>query len=450
MPESNLNLSRRGDRVARSSIPASFPSPAERPAAGSAPAKRSANRQPPQRLQAPPEFGAGTSVDLQVHGNLAEVEQEWKAFESAAERTVFQTFAWLAKWQRHVGQQRGTRPAIVLGRGSDGHLLFILQLAIERRGSLRFLTWLGSDLCDYNAPLLSENFSEIIGNGRFAAVWRDILKRLRSDRRFRFDLIDLEKLPEKVGTQDNPFLALSVQVNPSGAYVASLGPEWETFYTERRSASTRKRERRQLRQLAEYGDVRFVDVDDRDDITRTLDILISQKSRSFARMGVEDMFARPGYRDFFLDIATDLNVRALTHVSRLDVGGTTAATNLGLRFRDSYYLVLSSYNDGELSRFGPGRAHLHELLRRAIEQGYHQFDFTIGDEPYKRDWSDRELRLYDHLRAVTIQGWLVIGAIGTFRRAKRAIKQTPAVWRAYLKVRWFLGLLARPLRRRDG
>jgi CelD/BcsL family acetyltransferase involved in cellulose biosynthesis len=256
-----------------------------------------------------------------------------------------------------------------------------------------------------------------------------------ADPRFRFDLVDLQKMPEMVGTQHNPFLGIKVLANPSGAYVATLGSNWDEFYAARRSSSTRKRERRQFKHLAEHGDVRFVDVADKADIERTLETLIDQKSRSFARMGVEDLFARPGYRDFYLDVATDHNVSALTHVSRLDVGATPAATNLGLTFRDCYYLVLSSYHDGEIARFGPGRAHLHELMRHAMERGFHKFDFTIGDEPYKRDWADIEVRLYDHLQAATLRGAVVVAMIGAFRRTKRLIKTTPVLWRAYTKAR---------------
>src|SRR6185295_1319791 len=218
---------------------------------------------------------------------------------------------------------------------------------------------------------------------------------LRSDRRLRFDLIDLQKMPEQIGAQRNPFLDLPVLAHPSGAYVATLGSDWDEFYAAKRSSSTRKRERRQFKHLAEHGEIRFVDVEERDDIARTLDTLLDQKSRAFARMGVRNMFARPGYREFYLDVATDLNVRALP-----------AAANLGLRFRNSYYLVLSSYHDGEIARFGPGRAHLHELLRRAIERGFERFDFTVGDEPYKLDWSDTELRLHDYLAGASLRGWL--------------------------------------------
>jgi CelD/BcsL family acetyltransferase involved in cellulose biosynthesis len=386
---------------------------------------------------------AGSGIHLQVHGDLAEVEHEWRAFESRADRTVFQSFDWVAKWQRHIGARRNARPAIVLGRDDDGNLLFILQLAIEARAGVRCLTWLGSELCDYNAPLLAEHFSDVVSTDRFAQIWRSVVKRLRSEARFRFDYVDLQKMPEMIGAQPNPFRSIKVSVNPSGAYIANLGPDWEEFYVAKRSSSTRKRERRQLKHLAEFGELRFVDVIDRSDIALTLETLISQKSRALGRMGAEDIFERPGYREFYLDIATDPNVFALTHVSRLDVGATPAATNLGLRFRNSYSLVLSSYHDGELSRFGPGRAHLHELLRHPIARGFEQFDFTIGDEPYKRDWSNLVLRLYDHLAAVTLRGAVVVATIASYRRMKRFIKQTPMLWHTYLKARELAALFSR-------
>ena len=31
----------------------------------------------------------------------------------------------------------------------------------------------------------------------------------------------------------------------------------------------------------------------------------------------------------------------------------------------------------------------------AIDRGFRVFDFTIGDERYKRDWCDTEIKLYD-------------------------------------------------------
>ena len=392
-------------------------------------------------LPQPDARSAGGRIGLEVHGDLGEIEQEWKTFTREADCTAFQTIGWLATWQRHIGNLRGTIPAIVLGRGGEGRLLFILPLAIEPRGLIRRLTWLGSELCDYNAPLIRAGFADHLPAEGFAPLWRRITDLLRASPQFRFDVIDLPKMPESIGGQKNPFLDLPTLTNPSGAYVAILDGDWERFYTAKRSSATRKKERKQLKHLAEYGEIRFVDVQEQTEIARTLETLIGQKERAFARMGVDNFLAWPGYGEFFRDVATDPATRDLIHVSRLDVGSGVAAANLGLRFRGCYYLILSSYHDGDLARFGPGRAHLHELLRYAIDCGFRRFDFTIGDEPYKRDWSDLELKLHDHLAAVTLRGRIVVAITAALRRTKRFIKQTPALWRVFSKARALAGTI---------
>src|SRR5262249_606706 len=161
------------------------------------------------------------SVTLELRDDLASLAAEWTAFERSAACTVFQTFGWLAKWQQHIGKLNGTRPAIVLGRSERGALLFILPLAIEMRGPIRRLTWLGSEVCDYNAPLIARDFWAHVGD--FTEVWSKVLCLLRSDPRLRFDLVDLQKMAEAIGTARNPFLALATLPNASSAHVATLG-----------------------------------------------------------------------------------------------------------------------------------------------------------------------------------------------------------------------------------
>ena len=378
-----------------------------------------------------------TGLMLSVHSELEAIEPEWRAFEQTAAATAFQAFDWLDRWQRHIGSRRGTRPAVVFGRNAEGELLFILPLALER-GLVRRLCWLGGDLTDYNAPILGEGLRAHLTAEGFAPLWHDILALLRTSPAFRFDLIDLRQIPETVGREVNPFVDLKVTLHPSGAHVARLTDEWEKFYAAKRSSASRKTERKKLKQLAEHGEIAFADVDGLD-AARTMDVLMTQKRRALARMGVKNFLARPGYREFFLDLASDPYLAGFVHVGRMSVGATIAATSFGLIHRDCYYLMLSSYDDGELAKFGPGRAHLHELLRRAIGRGLGYFDFTVGDESYKREWSDVELRLYDHTAAATMRGLPAAAMITRYRHAKRLIKQTPVLWRAFSKVRGFVG-----------
>jgi CelD/BcsL family acetyltransferase involved in cellulose biosynthesis len=375
---------------------------------------------------------------LALYDSLGAIEPEWRQFEQAADCTPFQTFDWLAAWCRHVGHRTNIAPAIVVGRDADGELLFLLPLAVER-GVARRLTWLGSDLCDYNAPLLGKRFSDRMQTVGFPTVWRAVRALLQSRPSHRHDLVALTKMPATIGAQANPFMTLSVTLNPSNAYATDLHESWEEYYRTKRSSATRRRDRTKLKRLGEFGEIRFVTPETRGDIARSLDTLMVQKARSFARMGVTNLFARPGWRDFFLDVATGPNTRHLVHVSRLDAGSIHAATNLGLTFRGCYYHVLASYDDGETSRFGPGAAHLRELLRYAIERGMHRFDFTIGDERYKREWSDATEPLYDYIAAATLRGWPAAAATHIACRLKRFIKQNEALWAVLSGARSSLG-----------
>jgi CelD/BcsL family acetyltransferase involved in cellulose biosynthesis len=390
----------------------------------------------------PPALDLG-AVTIAIHESLDAIESDWRAFERQADGTVFQSFDWLACWQRHIGERDGATPAIVVGRDATGAIQFILPLAVQAGRLTRELTWLGSDLCDYNAPLLAPGFGARIDRSGFLSLWRVISERLQSNPCLQFDLVRLTKMPDKVGTQNNPMLYLAVAANPSGAYLTHLAGDWDTFYAAKRSSSTRRRDRTKRKRLSEIGEVILVNPEGKSDILRTLDTLMMQKARSFARMGVGDMFARPGYAEFYRALATDPATRHFVHVSSLNVGATAAAINLGLTWHGCYYHLLASYDDGEVSRFGPGAAHLHDLMRWAIEHGLSVFDFTIGDEPYKRDWCDTEVRLYDFIAGATRRGALVAAVMVAAARLKRWIKQTPIVWALFSKVREIVGWLRR-------
>jgi len=219
-----------------------------------------------------------------------------------------------------------------------------------------------------------------------------------------FDVVEFEKMPEVIGAQPNPFIDLPVWIANYSAHLSTLTDNWEQFYKSKVSKSTAKVDRRRFKNLATVGEVRFVEVT-QDDIEATVKALIQQKQVSYARMGVPDLFSRDGYCAFFQSIATNLS--RLVHVTRIDVGGEMAATGMGLPFQGRYHLILSSY-DERFAKHSPGRKHLHELMQHAINQKMQIFDFTIGDEPYKLDWSDTTVRLLTYVESHSATGRVVL------------------------------------------
>ncbi|MEX2128804.1 MAG: GNAT family N-acetyltransferase [Xanthobacteraceae bacterium] len=380
-------------------------------------------------------------IHIAIYDDLACVERAWRAFEPHADCTVFQNFDYLAAWQKHIGSRAGVAPALVLIRRGDD-LLAILPLALAGGGWLRRLTWLGLDLSDYLAPLLRNDFTGTISHEQFAALWLEIRTLLQANPRFRHDLIDLRNMPEFVGGQRNPLVALTATLHPSEGYIATLPGDWDTFYRARRSSKARRQDRTKLKRLGEIGDVRMITPERRDDIALTIKTLIAQKSATFARKGISDKFQRPGYREFFFELALDQRTGEMVHTSELRVGSMPAAVSFGLQYRDRYSLCLVSY-DEDFSRDSPGAIHLNELMHRAIDRGMHEFDFLVGSQRLKREWSDRRIPLYDHIAAATTRGWPVAAMSRALSRVKRAIKTSPALWDAFVRIRAFAGTLNR-------
>ena len=383
-------------------------------------------------------------LSLRLCTGLESVEYLWRGFESIADCTAFQTFDWLAAWYRNIGRRNGTIPVIVVGTFVNGDVAFILPLAVGPHRSPRRLCWLGQEVCDYNAPLLARDFSRRITPDRFVAMWQELRERLQSEPALHCDWIEFEKMPQTVGAQVNPFTFLDITPHASDAHLTRLGDDWRKFYFERRSSATRRHDRAKRKHMSEFGEVRFLSATDRSEGRRILEKLMEQKSRAFVRQGISDMFARPGFREFFLDLASNPKTRDRFHLSRIEIGSDWAATNFGIIFGDCYYHVLASYDqDIAASRYGPGALHLRELMAHAIERGLRRFDFTIGDERYKQEWCDTHVQLFDFTVAVTWRGvparcWSMVQ-----RRIKRWIKQSPFAWDLVVRLRLAVASLSR-------
>ena len=383
--------------------------------------------------------GLGVDVRLSLHNEFAGIEQEWRAFETQADGTAFQTFDWLSAWQHHIGSRDGVRPAITIGR-HRGQILFILPLALQP-GTLRRIVWLGSFLNSCSAPLLAHDFSKIVSPSQFPLLWRQVGQFLRD--RLHHDIIDLTKIPATVGTQANPLLALQVTPHANDAYLTHLTGTWDALYAAKRSPSWRKTDGKRRRRLAKFGEIKFTTADEGDDIEQAIDALIEQKKGLYASLGVRNLFEQPGYRDFYLGLASDPKCRDLVHVSTVKVGSAIVAASFGLTFHGNYDYVLAGYSGGELESCSPGSIHLQELMRHFLERGFKTFDFNIGDAPYKREWCDLEVKLYDHVAPVTLKGWSAAVAMRLARALKRFIKRNPSIWPMVRKARSLVGSLRR-------
>jgi CelD/BcsL family acetyltransferase involved in cellulose biosynthesis len=365
-----------------------------------------------------------------VYSDFASVEHIWRRFEETADCYAFQRFDFLNTWHKHIGSLSDTEVQIVVVWGTNAKPKMILPLGIEKSARLRKLVWLGNHVSDYNAPLLAEDFSEKMGTQSFLELWTEIQTVLSSH-----DLVEMERQPELVENQANPFMSLRVSVNPSGAHMTVMGDDYSVYFNEKRNSRTKQQYRNRRKKLRAQGETIYVHPETKEEIVASVSKLVELKGDAFRAMGISNFLENPGYTEFYKDLAVQSGADGLAHVSHLEVGGSYAAGSWGLVHKGRFYYLLASYDGPRYGRLAPGTQALVYLMRWACERGISTFDFTIGDESYKSAWCEKSIELFDHRKAVTLRGSVATNFTNLLKSGKRFIKQSPTLWPLVLKYR---------------
>ena len=83
---------------------------------------------------------------------------------------------------------------------------------------------------------------------------------------------------------------------------------------------------------------------------------------------------------------------------------TMIATHLGVIHNGTYYYLMPGYEGGDWIKYSPGRLLMEYLLEWSIKNGLKVFDFTIGSEPYKLKWCEKNINLYETVVSYSIKG----------------------------------------------
>lgn len=372
---------------------------------------------------------AGIST-ITVHNDLKELVGQWRRLQTTAFGTIFQTYDWLTAWVETVGGHGAIEPVVVVGRGFDGTLAFILPFQISRHGTADVLEWLGGQHSNYQAGLFAKAWLADITRDQFLEVWNRAISALP-----RFDAIRFTDQPEVWEGMRNPLTHLPNHPSANTSFLLALKPDFESLYKEKRSSSTRRSSRKRDRRLAETGPVEFHQAGTEAELERIVTTLLEQKIPHMEEIGVGDIFG-PRFDDFLLRLGTaETNPDTPLFCHYLTCGQQVLATVIGAVFRGRYYGLLLSMTDGPLKRHSPGELALRKAIEACCAGGLKEFDLSQGHADYKLAWADDVIEQFD-----TIIGYTVAGRIYAVRERlalslKRTIKTSPKLWSVAQTVR---------------
>ena len=351
-------------------------------------------------------------------------------YERASGRAIFapaQSPEWVHAWAGNSG-------AAMIARihTPDGQCALALPLEIVTASGMHIARFLGDRHANGNFPLCSYPALDRITPEMVKALL-DEIRIVRPD----IDVVQLERMDATRAGKSNPLVVLPHMQSPNIALAADLSGGFEALLAANGGNSRLKRHRQQLRKFSKAGEVKLIRASTHEEVDRLFDAFLEMKAARFAGQGIDNPFAAREVADSFRNLFHDAlkaQVRLFT-LEALEIGGKLRAVTGHSHDGNRIICEFCAFAQDELSPYSPGSYLYFELIRQAAADGYRFYDFSVGDEPYKRLWSNVEIEQFDVIVPLTLKGTIGAVALRTASALKRGIKSQPLVWQQVKNVR---------------
>jgi CelD/BcsL family acetyltransferase involved in cellulose biosynthesis len=335
---------------------------------------------------------------------------------------------WIDAWARHCNDD-----ILCLSVSMGGRTRLALCLEVVAGGMIRTARLVGGSHANGNFPALAEGLPLRLDRADVAALSAAV-RAIRPD----VDLLSLERFAQRFEGVENPLSTMRSWQSPDPALAVDLGPGFDGVLARASGKRKRKKHRSQIRKFEAAGGYRRFAAAGREEVDRLIDAFFRMKSARFAAMGIADPFDDPSVRAFFRDLyggAAEAGESPRFLLQALEVGGVIRAVTGSSVTGSSIVCDFVAYAEDELVAASPGDFLFFENIREACTRGLATFDFSVGDEGYKRQWCDIETWQFDVAIPLSASGRLAVAMRHGLVGAKRFVKSNPRLWNAVKALR---------------
>ena len=353
--------------------------------------------------------------DIKVYRELDQsLEDTWRAFENISNHYGYQSFDWIKHWYISVGHTYKQIELTIVVVSIKSETKYIFPMCIRTFHGIRILEWLGDAQSDYHAPLI--NSEENLSIDDFKDLWSHVLICIPM-----FDVLHFKKQPRMIGYQKNPFVSGMQTKIVDLTHFAILPNSWYAYEKEMGLKKIMQDSRRLRRNLDKEGELRFEISSDKETFSRFVNAMLEQKAVRLRDTRHSNLGYNPSRAKFYRSFDKSIGTNGNTHCSALLLDDQVIATHWGFFHEGRFYYMMPAFESRKWAKYGPGRLLLEELIKWSIEQDLKIFDFTIGDEDYKKQWAGSSMHLYESLISKTFKGSLFRYGLLIFHRMKRLI-----------------------------
>ena len=359
---------------------------------------------------------AGIDVSVASAGDLAAYAE---ACRSACHAPA-QSLAWVAAWVACAKPD-----GLIAIVRSGGRPVYSLALDVEKSGPFRVARLMSGRHANGNFPAVDPAF---LASGLFDMA--PIVAAIRAARPD-IDVLALERLLPDFEGITNPLAALPHVVSPNVSLAVNLDGGFDALLSRSSGKRKRKKHRSQTRKFEAAGGFRRIEATTPGETALLLDAFFAMKTHRLEQLGVPNVFGDAEVRAFFHKLFAE--ALALTPppfvLHGLEVDGTLRAVTGSSRTSTSIICEFGTIADDDLAHASPGDFLFFENIAEACRQNLAVYDFSVGDEPYKRLWCDLETRHFDVIIPLSAKGRLLAVKLRHTARFKAFIKNSPLVWK---------------------
>ena len=305
---------------------------------------------------------------------IAALEQEWtRLWDQSSRPEIFNSFEYVSAWWSVHGPSYQIFTPVVF----DGEAVIAILPLVVRDGVLHFFCFTDADFFD----LLCE-----------ARLARQVVVSITAElnkHRSRWKWAVLDNVP-----QDSALLHLPSWAGSSGlrAHLQAMNSCPTLNLRSGREESFErllggKRSRQEERRLQRVGDVSFTHLRSVDAIRAALPAFFRQHTDRWAVEGTRGRFTNEISRRFYAAMVDRLCPNGTLRFSVLRAGDKDVAYHLGFELRGRMLFFKPTF-DVDYWEYSPGKVLLQRLLQYAKDTGLEEFDFSIGDEDYKKKFAN--------------------------------------------------------------
>ena len=303
----------------------------------------------------------------------------------------------MEEWHLAFSGTGQAEPCWVLVR-ETGRETPVLLLPLVRRRARLLVSIEAPDIgiTDYNAPLLPPGFD--FESVRLE-IWKALVAALPPS-----DYLSLGKLPELIEGARNPLVDLPFAVTASlSGNNLTIPDKWEDYHygLERRF---RKEIERSWRVFSRQPETRFQVFHHVGDAMPVLEALERLQSTRIASLGLPYMLDDPRYANFYRSLVGSGLADGSVRLTALMAGDEVVAALLGITRGKTLALVRLGTGAAGWQNCSPGRLIIYKTMEVLHSQGFREFDYTVGDYPYKRRLGSVTVPLHEILVARSIWG----------------------------------------------